>query len=227
MGERRTRPAGVLTKPKEDEEMRSGRKLFALHKNMHSFGFMVGTDAVAKQYFEKVSQDLQHRFQSVEPTRQPEPTEPLEMSYLRQEVQRKEAELRQVKKSYQAFIRVNREEIQQSERGLVRKGDTEGKRASPPVKSPSPVQFPPSPPLLSPSPPLLSPSPGYGSALGVHELAGHPAFKVVRYTRKRPKDFTDNPIVGYSAIRRPYPQGDSSQHHRDSSFAEYGSMLLK
>jgi len=225
---RRSRPAGVQTKPKEDEDLRPGRKLFALHKNMHSFGFMVGTDTVAKQYFDKVSQDLQHRFQSVEPPRLHEPTEfqQQKMLSLRQEIQRKDAELRQVKKSYQALIRVNRE-VQQSERGPMREEWSEGEKGNSALLSPSPPRLSPSPPLQSPSPPLLSPSPGYSSALGVHDIAGHPAFKVVRYTRKRPKDWPDNPILGYSAISRPSPHGDVSQHRRDNSFAEYGSRLLK
>lgn len=221
---RRSRPAGVQTKPKEDEDLRPGRKLFALHKNMHSFGFMVGTDAVAKQYFDKVSQDLQHRFQSVKPPRQHESSELQQQKVLslEQEILRKDAELRQVKKSYQALIRVNRDEVQQSERRPVRENLNEGKIGNAAQSSPRPLQ---SPSLQSPSPVLFSPSPGHSSAFGVHDLAGHPAFQVVRYTRKRPKDWPDNPILGYASHR--LSQGENNQHRRDNSFAEYGSRLLQ
>ena len=217
---RRIRPAGVQTKRNGEDSPKPGRKLYALHKNMHSFGFMIGSDAVAKQYFEKVSQDLQQRFQSVEPVKRPSvDSDPVEQEevYLRRELQRRDAELRQVKKSYQALLRVNREE-QYSERGLGNRVnaavETEERGESPLGKSPSPV--------------LPSASPGYTSAFGMQDLAGHPAFKVVRYTRNRPKCTTNNPILGYPAGRHFSPQESNPNHHsRDRSFVEYGSMVLR
>jgi len=216
---RRIRPAGVQTKREEEDSPKPGRKLYAMHKNMHSFGFMIGTNTVAKQYFEKVSQDLQQRFKSVEPAKRPVSIDPpvQEANTLRRELQRKDAELRQVKKSYQALLRVNREEPYI---GLVERADAEvtelveDRQASPPFKSSSPA--------------LPSVSPGYSSAFGMQDVLRHPAFQVVRYTRNRPKHAANNPILGYPAVRRFSPQeNDPRQHSRGGSFAEYGSMVLR
>lgn len=217
---RRIRPAGVQTKREEEDSPKPGRKLYALHKNMHSFGFMIGTDTVAKQYFEKVSQDLKQRFQSVEPKKRPVSIDPpvQEANYLRRELQRKDAELRQVKKSYQALLRVNHQP--DSER-LVQRADAEVETEAVPDRQ----AFPP----FKPSSPVLpSASPGYSSAFGMQDLLRHPAFQVVRYTRNRPKQATNNPILGYPAARSFSPQeNDPRQHSRDRSFAEYGSMVLR
>ena len=210
---RRMRPAGVQTKKEEEDGGRTGRKLYALHKNMHSFGFMIGTDAVAQQYFEKVSLDLQHRFQSVEPPkRDPAVLPPVQdIHYLRQELQRKDAELRQVKKSFQALLRVNHDE-QHSERTPVRRVDAE-------VETETYVD-------IKPQNRVSSQSPGSSSAFGMQESTHNPAFHVIRYTRKRPKVLPPNPILGYRINRRPSPE-TSSYPQRNSSFAEYGSMILK
>ena len=233
--DRRSRPAGKLSRLIDQSPIeaknRPGRKLFAVHKNMHSFGFIIGSDTVAKQYFEKLSKDLQDRFQPTEAkaqtTVQTDNSDFEKVNQLKQELVRKEAELRAVKKSYQALIRVNREEMQTDRTPLISKVDAEvetEQAARPlrlrerPMRWESPGVF-----SSSPLPVTSSVTPDRMGEGG--NVFTHPAFRVQRYTKKNPKKQLGDPILGYNALRGLSPGLET--HRRERSFAEYGSMVFK